>query len=114
MRKGQSLIETTLVLAAFMGLLLGVVDLGQMLIMRQSLVDRVRTAARWGSLHTYDPGAIRNLVLYGSTVPGGAGFAGLQAADIMVSKSGCPGMACRVEIKVAGRGVEMSALVESE
>ena len=114
MRKGQSLVETALVLAAFMGLLLGVVDLGQMLIMRQSLLDRVRTASRWGSMHTYDPGAIRNMVLYGTTIPGGAGFAGMQAADITVSNPGCPGPACRVEIKIAGRGVQTSELMEGE
>ena len=112
MRKGQSLVETTLVMAAFMGLLLGVVDLGQMLVMRQSLVDRVRTAARWGSMHTYDPEAIRNVVLYGATAPGGSGFAGLQAADVSVSNPGCPGPACRVEIRIAGRGVQMSEPIE--
>ena len=112
MRKGQSLVETTLVLAAFMGLLLGVVDLGQMLIMRQSLVDRVRAAARWGSMHAYDPGAIRNVVLYGATRPGNTSFAGLQAADIAVRNPGCPGPACRVEIVIAGRGVEMSEPME--
>ena len=102
-RKGQSLIETTLVLAAFMGLLLAVVNLGQKLFLRESLVDRVRTAARWGATHSYDPAAIRDVVLNG-------GF----REDVVVSNPGCPGPACRVRIVIADEGIDMTALVEHE
>ena len=35
--RGQSLVETTLILAAFMGLILGMVGVGQMLFVRQAL-----------------------------------------------------------------------------
>ena len=104
-REGQSLVETTLVLAAFMGLLLGVVDLGQKLFMRESLLDRARAAVRWGATHPYDPEAIRNAVL-------SDGFGGLKAGDIAVSDPGCPGPACRVRIVIAGQGVAIAALVE--
>ena len=106
-RKGQSLVETTLVLAAFMGLLLGVVDLGQKLFMRESLLDRARAAARWGATHPYDPEAIRKVVLSG-------GFGGLKAGDVAVSDPGCPGLACRVRIVIAGEGVEITELAERQ
>ena len=102
-RKGQSLIETTLVLAAFMGLLLAAVDLGQKLFLRESLVDRVRTALRWGATHPYDPAAIRKAVL-----------AGTFPEDVVVSNPGCPGPACRVRIVIAGQGVDMSEMIERQ
>ncbi len=56
---GQSLVESALILAAFMGLLLGMAGVGQSLFVRQTLADRARVAARWGALNTYDPQAIR-------------------------------------------------------
>ena len=63
--RGQSMVESTLVLLVFFALLLGVIDCGQLLFARQSLVERVRTAVRWGVVHPWD-GAdpIVNLVLY--------------------------------------------------
>ena len=113
-RKGQSLVETTLVLVAFVSLLLGVVDIGQTLVMRGSLADRVHTAARWGALHPYDPAAIRNMVLYGAAEPraGDTRFPALQESDVVVRNPGCPGPDCRISVAVRSHGIEMSEPVE--
>jgi len=110
-RRGQSLVETTLVLVAFMGLLVGVIDVGQTLVIRETLADRVQAAVRWGVIHAYDPGAIRNLVLFGTAAPGAgdAPIFGLKAADIVVRNLECPGPDCRVSVAVASHGVEISA-----
>ena len=65
-RRGQSLVEGTLVMLAFFALLLGVLDCGQILFAHQSLVERVRAAVRWGTLHSEDgPDRVVNFVLYG-------------------------------------------------
>jgi len=64
-RRGQSLIEATLVLLVFFALLLGVIDCGQVMFAHQSLVERVRSAVRWSVVHPWqgnDP--VINLVLY--------------------------------------------------
>jgi Flp pilus assembly protein TadG len=65
--RGQSLVEATLVLLVFFGLLLGVVDCGQVMYSRQVLQERVRAAARWGSVHPFDGTGeqVANMVLYG-------------------------------------------------
>ncbi|HEY4359468.1 MAG TPA: TadE family protein [Bryobacteraceae bacterium] len=88
-QRGQSLVEATLVLFVFFGLLLGVVDCGQVLFAQQSLVERVRGAVRWGVLHPYEgPDQVMNLVLYGQideprqSTPG---YLGMTTANVQVS-----------------------------
>lgn len=88
-RKGQGLIEATLVLLVFLALLLGVMDCGQVLYSHQALVERVQEAARWGSLHAFDGTGdqVANLILYGQTDEpraARASFLGLTRANVVV------------------------------
>jgi hypothetical protein len=86
--RGQSLIEGTLVMLVFFALLLGVLDFGQVLFAHQSLVERVRSSVRRGSLHPWDgTEPIVNLVLYNQPVKPDtqqAGFLGLQPENVIV------------------------------
>jgi hypothetical protein len=86
--RGQSLIEATLVLLAFFGLLLGVVDCGQVLFAHQSLVERTREAVRWGSMHPWEgPDPIVNMVLYEQTqtpLHDPPGYLGMTASNVRV------------------------------
>src|SRR5579863_3304149 len=87
--RGQSLIEGTLVFLVFFALLFGVIDCGQVLYAHQALVERVRGAVRWGSMHPYDGTGeqIANLVLYDQTDEPRAsreGFEGLTRANVQV------------------------------
>lgn len=88
-QRGQSLVEAALVLMIFFGLLLGVVDCGQALFAQQSLVERVRSAVRWGVVHPWNgPDPIRNLVLYGQTEepnPSRDGYLGMTEANVEVT-----------------------------
>jgi hypothetical protein len=104
---GQSLVETALILAAFMGLLLGMTGVGELIFVRQTLADRVNQAARWGALNNYDPTAIRNMVRFGTATPeqGQTPFFGLAAAAIEVSNPGCPGAECRVSVAIPEHGI---------
>jgi len=87
-QRGQSMVEATLVLLVFFTLLLGVIDCGQVLFAHQSLVERVRSAVRWGVVHPWNgDNQIVNLVLYNQTeVPRGnvASFLGLQPENVVV------------------------------
>lgn len=87
--RGQSLVEGTLVLLAFFGLLMAVVDCGQILFAHQSLVERTRAAVRWGVLHPWQgPDPIVNLVLYRqpeSPNPRGEGYLGLTEDNVQVA-----------------------------
>ena len=87
-QRGQSMVESTLVLLVFFSLLLGVIDCGQVLFAHQSLVERVRSAVRWGVVHPWNGGdAIVNRVLYnqsetlGGNVPA---FLGLHPENVVV------------------------------
>ena len=87
--RGQSLIEGTLVLLAFFALLFAVIDCGQVLVAHQSLVERVRSAVRWGVVRPWDGTGeqIANLVLYNQTAePRSAteGFLGLTRDNVQV------------------------------
>lgn len=92
--RGQALLEAALTTFALLIVLLGIIDVGQVLYVHQSLVERVRAAIRYGVVHDYDADAIRNMVLYNrSTLPAGsdpsdppAGFLGLTAANVSVSR----------------------------
>jgi hypothetical protein len=88
-RRGQSLVEATLVLLVFLAMLLGVIDCGQILYAHQVLVERVRIAARWGTMHPFDGTGeqVANLVLYDQPdEPRAArdGFLGLTRANVQV------------------------------
>ena len=104
---GQSLVESALILGAFMGLLLGMAGLGQSLFVRQTLADRARMAARWGALNRYDRAAIRRVVLFGTADPaqGETSFFGLTPAAIDVSNPGCPGVQCRISVSIPEHGI---------
>jgi hypothetical protein len=112
--RGQSLVETTLILGAFMALILGMVGVGQMLFVRQALAERAQDAARWGALNSYDAPAIRNLVLYGTATPsvGATAFAGLEPSEVVVGNPGCPGVDCRVSVAIPGHGIQSTEPVE--
>ncbi|MGB6943650.1 MAG: TadE family protein [Bryobacteraceae bacterium] len=113
--KGQSLVESALILTAFMGLLLGMASIGQLLFVRQTLADRARVAARWGALESYDAAAIRRLVLFGTATPapGQQAFFGLAPSAVEVSNPGCPGPACRVSVVIPEQGIRSVEPMES-
>lgn len=104
---GQSIVESALILTAFMGLLLGTAAIGESLFVRETLADRARIAARWGALNRYDPAAIRRVVLYGTASPASdqSPFLGLAPAAIDVSSPGCPGPECRLLVAIPEHGI---------
>jgi Flp pilus assembly protein TadG len=88
-QRGQTLVESTLVMLAFFALLFAVVDCGQVLVAHQALVERVRAAVRWGVVRSWDGTGdqIANLVLYNqSEEPRMAtdGYLGLTRDNVQV------------------------------
>jgi TadE-like protein len=87
--RGQGLVEGTLVLLVFFTLLLGVVDCGQVVFAHEALVERVRSAVRWGVVRPFDGTReeITNLVLYNQTSEprvATGGYLGLKPANVRV------------------------------
>jgi TadE-like protein len=111
--RGQSLVESALVIAVLGGLLLGIAEIGQALFARQTLSARVHDAARWAAIREFDPGAIRNFVIYGAPSPRqpAAQLLGLKNDEVQVDRVGCP-QECRVEVGVSAYGVRAVEPVE--
>lgn len=91
--RGQTLIEGALALTVFFSLLFGVIDCGLVLVRHQSLVERVRSAVRWGVVRPWDGSGeqIANLILYdqptgpNSTSSGATGgYLGLRRENVLV------------------------------
>lgn len=87
--RGQTLIEGALALMVFFSLLFGVIDCGLVLVRHQSLVERVRSAVRWGVVRPWDGSGeqIANLILYDQpTEPTGAtgSYLGLTRENVQV------------------------------
>ncbi len=88
-RRGQALIEGALTILVFLALLLGILDIGQVLFIHQTLTERARNAARYGVVRVYDASAIRNVVLYDQpTIPQGktSGIFGLTSSMVSVQR----------------------------
>ena len=89
-QRGQSVIEGLLVLVVLIGMILGVLDFGQMIFLHQTLTERARAAARYAALNPADVDGVRNLVLFGNTVaPDDAtrSFWGMTAAMVQVARA---------------------------
>ena len=91
--RGQTLVEGALALLVFFTLLFGVIDCGLVLVRHQSLVERVRSAVRWGVVRPWDGSGeqIANLILYDQpTEPVSAtngamgGYLGLTRENVQV------------------------------
>ena len=87
-QRGQTLIEGALALLVFFSLIFGVIDCGLMLVRHQALVERVRSAVRWGVVRPWDGNGeqIANLILYEQTKSSSAstGYLGLTRENVQV------------------------------
>jgi len=79
-----------LALLVFFAMLFGVIDCGLVLVRHQSLVERVRSAVRWGVVRPWDGSGeqIANLILYdqptGSASAVTGGYLGLTRENVQV------------------------------
>jgi hypothetical protein len=86
-RRGSAFVEGALVLTVVIFTLLGIVDLGQVLIVQQALVERVRQGARWAVVNPFDATKIANVVMYNTPSPSGSAQPLFGLTTSMVSAS---------------------------
>ena len=91
-QRGQALVESVLTLTAFLAIFMGMIEVGEILYVHQTLVERTRSAVRWGAVNDWDdtnsPTEITNIVLYGTATPAdnSTGIFGLTAGNVNVSR----------------------------
>ena len=96
------MLEGALTITATLLMIIGVLDFGHFLHLHQALTERVRGAARKGAIANYDTGSIQNLIAYGTTTAGSAGYFGLQPSNISVVFSGAGTNAMRLNVTISG------------
>jgi hypothetical protein len=103
--RGSTLVEASLIFVLGMGLLIGMFDLGQMLFLQQTVVERTRYAARWAAVNAYDSDQITNMVLYGTPTapPSGTPLFNMSASNVTVAHDTADGLfADRITVTVSG------------
>ena len=104
-RKGQGLVEASLVLMTLLLLVIGILDFAQLLFFLQTFTERARAGARYAVANNFDTQTITNVVLYNSpTAPGGnpPGLFGLTASEITVTRYDAGDkVKDRIEVKIS-------------
>jgi Flp pilus assembly protein TadG len=102
-QRGTTVVEAALTLVLFMTMLFSMFDFGYTYFMHQTIVHRVRAAARYGALHPANTTAIRNYVVYQRPECGnGTGMFGLEPSDVQVVRTGAGTTADRLNVTVSG------------
>lgn len=83
--RGSVLVEMALICIVFLTLLIGAFDVGQFMYIHQTMVERLRWAARWGVAQSNTDAQIKNLVIYGNTGGTGTAFFGLTTSMVTVT-----------------------------
>ncbi len=91
-QRGQALVESVLTLTAFLAIFMGMIEVGEILYIHQTLVERTRSAVRWGAVNVWDstnsPTQISNVVLYGTPTPAdnATPIFGLSSSNVSVTR----------------------------
>ncbi|HEY2844560.1 MAG TPA: TadE/TadG family type IV pilus assembly protein [Bryobacteraceae bacterium] len=103
--RGQSFVETGLVLIIFLMMLIGIIDFGQVLYFHQSLVERARAAARYGAIHPTDTTGIQNMAVYNTASYSGSAppaiLSGLTTSMVDVQNPDINTSAARVVVTIS-------------
>lgn len=84
-QRGSLMVESALVLLIVVVVLIGTMDVARLLFVQQSLTERVRVAARYGAVNTYNQTAVENMVLYNQATIPAAGSPLFQLSRSMVT-----------------------------
>ena len=100
--RGSSILEGALVLSVLLFTLIGIVDVGQVLLLHQGLTERVRAGARWAVVNSGDEAGIQNVVLYNTPLPdpGARPLLGLTPDMVTVTRSGEGTAEDRLEVRL--------------
>ncbi len=104
--RGSVIVESALTFIVFFGMIVGAFDFGQFLFVHQALVERTRSAARWGAVNDpTDSASITNMLLYNQAdAPsnGSATYMNVTAANVSVTNPGAGTDQYRLNIQVSG------------
>jgi Flp pilus assembly protein TadG len=99
-QRGATAVEASLTLTVFLLTIFTLFDLGYVMYVHQTLAERARAAARYGSLNPTDTTGMKNVALYYDTSGSGAGVLGLTTSNVTAVRSGVGTTADRVTVTI--------------
>ena len=99
--RGQTLVETALVIIPFVLTLLGAFDVGQVIFLHATLHERARAGVRYAVVHGYDVQTVKNFVVYNSATAAGPRLFGLQTTMVTVTRYDQDTENDRIEVKIS-------------
>ena len=99
-RRGQALVESTLILMAFLAIIIGALDFGQVLFFHQFLVERVSSGLRWGAVNEFNEAGIKNMIRYNQSTAGSQAFLGLTDSNISITRLDAGTSTERIQISI--------------
>lgn len=104
--KGNVMVETAFIFIAFALMLISIFDFGQFLFVHQALVERARSAARWGAVNDpTDSTSITNMVLYNQSATPASGtptYFNLASANVSVTNPNSGTNDYRLTVQISG------------
>ena len=103
--RGSTLVESALTLLMFFLILIGVIDFGQVMYFHQSLVERARTAVRYGITNPTNTAGIQNMAVYNTVTVTGTPSAilpNLTTAMVNVTNPDANTSNARVAVTISG------------
>jgi Flp pilus assembly protein TadG len=92
-QKGQTLVESALVIIILLFTLFGIVDFGQVMFFHQALVERARAGVRYAAIaNPFVASDVQNMVVFNNTAGTGAPIlANLATSNVTVTQTGIQG-----------------------
>ncbi len=104
-QRGDSMIETALVLLTLLGMIIFIMDMGRILLMQQFITERARETVRSAVVNSWTAAQAQNFLVYNSTTAptgGGSGYLGLTTSEVSYSTVGTSGAAdYRMQVTVS-------------
>lgn len=100
-KAGTVLVEATLSLLLYTGIIFSLWDYGYLMFLHQTLASRAETAARYGALNPTDTAGMQNMVLYNAASGNGTGLFGLTSSNVTATRSGSGTSADRVTVTIS-------------
>jgi hypothetical protein len=95
-----------MIMLTLFGMLIGIMDMGRILLMQEYLTERARTTVRKAVVNNWTAAETQNYLVYNSTTAptgGGAGYLGLLTSQVSYQALGPAGAAdYRLQVKVSG------------
>ncbi len=103
-QRGQTLVESALVILVLIATLLGIVDFGQVLFFHQTLAERARAGVRWAAVASpLNTDQVKNYVVYNNSAGTGTPVLSALTTDMVgVLQSGTQGCdEARITVTIA-------------